>query len=238
MNDDVTSADLTAAGAADDSTSAFAWSLSEPPPVLPPTGEPSKSAAGWRWAAVVSAVSAVVAVVAVAAVVLWPHRPATGQQPASAPSPAAVAAPSTVAAAPSTVTVTAPPPAATVAQPSPTVPPLGYFAGYWTGHERTLVIRQSGTGHFTYADTAACPSCSLATAPVGTVDFTLTSVSNDVASGNVDASSDEQQVAVGAPITVQFVAQSSPGRVVLVSVGTFGQLSMCDKAADRGQCGA
>src|ERR1700752_1865749 len=66
-------------------------------------------------------------------------------------------------------------------------PGLASFVGEWEGHERNLVIRQTGSGHLTYANEMACPSCSAADAPEGTVDFTLTSVSDDVATGRVDA---------------------------------------------------
>ncbi|MGH3850875.1 MAG: hypothetical protein ACRDRT_14435, partial [Pseudonocardiaceae bacterium] len=65
------------------------------------------------------------------------------------------------------------------------------------------MIRQTGSGHLAYTDLRACPSCSFADAPVSTVDFTLTSVSNDVATGNVEASSDEQNVTVGADVTAR-----------------------------------
>lgn len=51
----------------------------------------------------------------------------------------------------------------------------------------------------------ACPTCSTADAPTGTVDFTLTSVSNQVASGGVDVSSDEQVVIIGSDVTAQLI---------------------------------
>ena len=111
------------------------------------------------------------------------------------------------------------------------------FVGNWTGHERTPVIRQIGSGHLTYADLTACPSCSMADAPTGTVDFTLTSVSNDVATGSVDASSDEQNVAVASDVTTQLVAGSPSGQVLQMSVGRMYQLPFCNKTS-VGQRGA
>ena len=99
------------------------------------------------------------------------------------------------------------------------------------------MIRQSGSGHFTYSDTKACPSCSLADAPIGTVDFTLTSVSNGVAAGSVDASSDEQNVVVGAPVTTQLVAGYPSGQILQMSTGTMQELPFCNDTS-TGQCGA
>jgi predicted thioesterase len=72
------------------------------------------------------------------------------------------------------------------------------------------------------------------------VDFTLTSVSNDVATGVIEASSNEQLVTVGADVTVQLVAGSPSGQTVQISMG---QLHLggafCDDTAEAaGECGA
>jgi hypothetical protein len=116
------------------------------------------------------------------------------------------------------------------------VPGLASLVGEWEGHERNLVIRQTGSGHLTYADLAACASCSEAEAPTVIVDFTLTSVSNDVATGRVDASSDEKNVAVGSVVTAQLAAGSPSGQVLRVSVGRMFRF-FCNETS-VGQCGA
>jgi hypothetical protein len=123
--------------------------------------------------------------------------------------------------------------------PSPmaaAVPGLASFVGKWEGHERNLVIQQTGSGHLTYANQMACPGCSAAGAPVGTVDFTLTSVSNDVATGRVDASSDEKNAAVGSEVKAQLTAGTPSGRVLQLSVGRLWQF-YCNETS-VGQCGA
>ena len=123
-----------------------------------------------------------------------------------------------------------------VAPSAAAVPGLASFVGKWEGHERDLVILQTGSGHLTYANEMACPSCSEADAPTGTVDFTLTSVSNDVATGRVDASSDEKNVAVGSVVTAQLAAGSPSGQVLQVTVGRMFRF-FCNETS-VGQCGA
>jgi hypothetical protein len=123
--------------------------------------------------------------------------------------------------------------------PPPTaaaVPGLASFVGKWEGHERDVEIRQTGSGHLTYANEMACPSCSEAEAPTGTVDFTLTSVSNDVATGRVDASSDQQNAAVGAEVTARLAPGSPSGQILQVSMGGIAQF-FCNETS-VGQCGA
>jgi hypothetical protein len=123
--------------------------------------------------------------------------------------------------------------------PTPTaaaVPGLASFVGTWEGHERDLVILRTGSGHLTYANEMACPNCSEADAPTGSVDFTLTSVSNDVATGRVDASSDEKNAAVGSDVTAKLAAGSPSGQVLQVSFGRMFQF-FCNKTS-VGQCGA
>jgi hypothetical protein len=123
--------------------------------------------------------------------------------------------------------------------PTPTAaaaPGLASFVGTWEGHERNLVILHTGSGHLTYANQMACPSCSEAEAPEGTVDFTLTSVSNHVATGSVDASSDEQNVAVGSEVTARLAPGSPSGQILQVSTGGIAQF-FCN-GTSVGQCGA
>src|ERR1700739_4816600 len=116
------------------------------------------------------------------------------------------------------------------------VPGPASFVDSWEGHERNLVILQTGSGHLTYANEMACPSCSEADAPTGTVDFTLTSVSNDVATGRVDASSDEKNAAIGSDVKAQLTASTPSGRVLQLSVGRLFQF-FCNETS-VGQCGA
>jgi hypothetical protein len=113
---------------------------------------------------------------------------------------------------------------------------LSSFVGKWSGHERNLVILQTGSGHLTYADEMACPSCSEAEAPAATVDFTLTSVSDDVATGRVDASSDQQNAAVGSEVTARLAPGFPSGQILQVSVGRLFQF-FCNETS-VGQCGA
>ena len=61
---------------------------------------------------------------------------------------------------------------------------------------QSVVIDLTGHGHFHYM--MACASCSMADMPYGTMDFTLTSVSDGTASGSVTVSSDPQHP-VGEP---------------------------------------
>ncbi|MGH3556827.1 MAG: protein kinase domain-containing protein [Mycobacterium sp.] len=142
-----------------------------------------------------------------------------------------------------TSNTTTPTPTGTTTTTSPSaaaaVPELAPFVGSWMAHVGILVIRQTGSGHLAYTDLRACPSCSFADAPVSTVDFTLTSVSNDVATGSVEASSDEQNVTVGADVTARLVAGSPSGQIVQISMGRMQQLNFCDKTSDAAnQCGA
>lgn len=85
------------------------------------------------------------------------------------------------------------------------VPGLAPFVGSWQAHASGLVIQPTGPGRLTYSDLTACPSCSDGTAPTGTVDFTLTSVSGGTATGSVTATSDTNNDTVGGPVTIKLV---------------------------------
>ncbi|WP_422604526.1 protein kinase domain-containing protein [Mycobacterium sp.] len=210
---------------------------SAPPPSAPPSAPPawapppstptSSKTPAWAGAA---AAALIVAVLVVGAVGLAKHN---NSAPSSTPQTSStIAQPST------TSSITATPTSTTTSPPAAAgVPGLAPFVGRWTAHEETLVIRQTGSGHLAYADLRACPSCAFANAPTGTLDFTLTSVSNDVATGSVDASSDEQNVVVGAPVTVQLVAGSPSGQILQMSTGRMQQLAFCNDTS-AGQCGA
>jgi hypothetical protein len=110
------------------------------------------------------------------------------------------------------------------------------FAGTWGAHEMLLVITRTGAGHLTYADLTACPSCSPATAPAGTVDFMLASVTNGIATGRVTASSDAKNWAVGLPVQATLSA-GSPGKLLNVKIGAKQLIAFCN-GTSAGQCGA
>lgn len=95
----------------------------------------------------------------------------------------------------------------------------------------------SGTGHLNYADLAACSSCSFATAPRGTLEFVLTSVTNGEGTGSVTASSDPRNGwVIGAPVDVSLAA-ASPGQFLVVVIGGKQLINFCNSTA-QGQCGA
>jgi len=130
------------------------------------------------------------------------------------------------------------PKTASPAQPSTAaeVTGLAPFVGVWQAHQATLTINADGTGHMTYADIGACPSCSSAEAPVGTADFTLDSVVSGAATGDVTASNDEQLIAVGSPVTAKLAAGNPSGTTLQISMGKMFRF-LCNKTSP-GQCGA
>jgi hypothetical protein len=85
------------------------------------------------------------------------------------------------------------------------VPGLAPFVGSWHAHEEGLDIQPSGDGRETYADKSTCPDAPAAGCGVtGTVDFTLTSVSGDTATGAITAASNPQHP-IGGPVTITLV---------------------------------
>ena len=138
------------------------------------------------------------------------------------------------AAAPATTAV---PPATTAVTPSTTsTSTFAAWSGSWGAHEQSLNISATGDGHLLYQDLTACPSCSFASAPSATMDFTLTSVNGNGASGTVTASSDPQNYTVGATVAVSLAA-GSPGQLLDVSVDGQGAGVYCNSTS-AGQCGA
>lgn len=90
------------------------------------------------------------------------------------------------------------------------IPGIEPFTGSWHAHASGLTINGDGSGRLTYSDISACPSaCSghndYADAPLATVDFTLTSVSGDTATGTVTAASNPSSDNVGDPVTVKLI---------------------------------
>ncbi len=85
------------------------------------------------------------------------------------------------------------------------VPGIEPFVGSWHAHEEKLDIQPNGNGRETYADRSTCPDAPAAGCGVtGTVDFTLTSVSGDTATGTVTAASNPQNP-LGGPVTITLV---------------------------------
>jgi hypothetical protein len=83
------------------------------------------------------------------------------------------------------------------------LPGIAPFTGSWHAHASGLTIASDGSGRLTYADISACPSeCGghddYADAPQATVDFTLTAVSADTATGSAYAASDPGNDTAGA----------------------------------------
>src|SRR6266516_4612611 len=109
------------------------------------------------------------------------------------------------------------------------------FAATWRAHEMILVITSTGAGHLRYPDLTACPSCSEGTAPAGSIDFMLTSVTNGVAAGRVTASSDLRNWALGLPVQV-VLAAGSPGQLLNVKIGGKQLVAFCN-GTSAGQCG-
>ena len=183
--------------------------------------------------ALIAAVAAIVVILgAVAGYLLRPESPASQTQTAQpAPPPTESTAQPPASAEP---TAQPPPPATQTPQPAALAP----FVGRWERHEESLVIDSTGIGTLTYADVRLCPSCSSADAPAGTLVFTLTSVSNGVASGSLTASSDAQGGAVADPVTATIVPGFQGRGVNLqLTIGGKERLPFCNSTS-AGQCGA
>ena len=115
------------------------------------------------------------------------------------------------------------------------VPGLDPFVGTWHAHAEGLTIESNGHGNETYADLRACPSCSYASAPRGSMDFVLTSVSGDTATGTVTAESDPLNDPIGGPVTVTLVGG---GQGLQLSHGLESQFPFCNSTtATHFYCG-
>ncbi|OBA80767.1 hypothetical protein A9W99_16010 [Mycobacterium sp. 1164966.3] len=130
----------------------------------------------------------------------------------SSPEPSAISTPSTVA-----------PPAPTSATTTPAgVAGIGPFVGRWQAHKEGLVIDANGHGHQTFTG--------------GSVDFALTSVSGDTATGTVTASSAPDSTVVGDPVTVTLVGN---GQGLKLSRGKEQQFPYCNaNSPSNYYCGA
>jgi hypothetical protein len=101
------------------------------------------------------------------------------------------------------------------------VPGLAPFVGSWHAHEEGLDIQPNGNGRETYADKSTCPDAPAAgCGKTATVDFTLTSVSGDTATGAITAASNPKDP-IGGPVTIKLVG-SGQGLQLTVAGGDQG----------------
>jgi hypothetical protein len=119
---------------------------------------------------------------------------------------------------------------------APASGPYAVLAGTWGAHEMKLVISPSGAGQLGYQDLTLCPSCSFATAPPGSLNFVLTSISGHTAQGYVTASSDPKNYTDGQPVIITLAA-GSPGELLKIIVGGRALIDFCNSSSP-GQCGA
>jgi hypothetical protein len=86
------------------------------------------------------------------------------------------------------------------------VPGITQFVGSWYAHEEGLDIQPNGTGRETYADKSTCRDVpAVGCGKTCIVDFTLTSVSGDTATGAITAASNPRDP-IGGPVTIKLVA--------------------------------
>ena len=112
------------------------------------------------------------------------------------------------------------------------VPGLAPFVGSWHAHEEGLDIQANGNGHETYNDRSTCPDAPMAGCGIaGTVDFTLTSVSGDTATGAITAASDSKHP-TGGPVTIKLVG-GGQGLQLSVAGGDQG-FPFCNSNDDLG----
>ncbi len=120
------------------------------------------------------------------------------------------------------------------------VPGIAPFVGSWYAHEERLEIQPGGRGRETYEDRSTCPNAPMSGCGItGTVDFTLTSVSGDTATGVITAASNPKD-AVGGPVTIKLVG-GGQGLQLWIAGGDQG-FPFCnsndDDAARHYYCGA
>ena len=114
------------------------------------------------------------------------------------------------------------------------------FVGSWHAHEEVLVIQPNGHGRETYPDRSTCPNAPMAGCGItGTVDFMLTSVSGDTATGAISAASNPKQP-IGGPVSIKLVG-GGQGLNLTVAGGDQG-FPFCNskdnQAASQYYCGA
>ncbi len=67
------------------------------------------------------------------------------------------------------------------------LPGLTPFVGIWAGKRESVNIDANGNGWFNYMDVRACQTCAMSDMPYTNMDFALTSVSGNTATGSVIA---------------------------------------------------
>jgi serine/threonine protein kinase len=192
----------------------------------PPSWPPGPQPAARRPVLTTLQLWSLIAVIAVTAVVVITivirssaQHPSASQTPTTqpAPSPAPTAQPAPPSQPPGQ-------PASPSEQTSTVPVGLGPFEGTWTAHKQKLVIQPSGAANLSYQ--------------AGSLDFTLTSVSNGVASGSITATSDISYQ-VGEAVTAKITPGVPNGQLLVMTIGGEQLLPMCDSDAEAGgQCGA
>ena len=124
-------------------------------------------------------------------------------------------------------------PAPPASQSAPSTGPaaqLAPFVGRWSGGPSgALDINAGGTGRFTYSDTSSCPNAPLSGCGVtGSADFTLTSIANGTATGNVTAISNPNHDSLGEPVTIVLGSANGKGVVLTVSIGKMKDWNFCN----------
>jgi hypothetical protein len=116
-------------------------------------------------------------------------------------------------------------------------PDLSSFVGTWQAHEEHLNVAANGQGNETFNDRSTCPDAPAAGCGItGTVDFTLTSVSGDTATGTITAASNPKHP-IGGPVTIKLVG-GGQGLQLTVAGGDQGFPFCNSNDASHYYCGA
>jgi hypothetical protein len=111
------------------------------------------------------------------------------------------------------------------------------FVGQWHAHEEGLTIDASGHGRETYADRSTCPNAPMSGCGItGTVDFMLSSVSGDTATGAITGASNPKEP-IGGPVKVQLEG-GGQGLNLWVAGGDQGFGFCNSNSPGSGLCGA
>jgi hypothetical protein len=125
--------------------------------------------------------------------------------------------------------------------PAITTATLASFADTWYSPQGLIKIELDGHGHLDYPDFSHCQECSMSGAPRSTMDFTLQSVSNGVASGSVAATSNPENATVGGPVTAKLVPVTAvnpaidSGEFLQMTMGKMNDWLFCNNSSRR-QC--
>jgi hypothetical protein len=162
-----------------------------------------------RWRSLVSLSPIVVLVVASAACSSTKATNTPSGQPKRGTSTSATSAPTSLA------------PTTTTAAPTFSAIAGSYVAG--TADGGSLFVRADGASRFSAPDSIACPSCSTASTPIGTVDFGLTTLQPTgggayTASGTITAESD--------PAWANQLGAGPVGHAVTLTVSASGSITV------------